>query len=1803
MKSPSHYRHLTDSGLPGIRRITWLLTATLLAGSSRAELRAQEPNVGESENKLILENAHLRAALDPAHGGALVSLKVKANNAEMLSGPSFFEDNILVGRRIQNLRELTFEVSPGAEGETPAEVTLSSKLLPAPPLDGTNLVGRAWDSIVWHPHEALLRPPFEKVVLRKRFHLGSEPVLRIDYELSNTADEPVPLCLGTSLGLAGARLNLPTREGAVQVEIPFEVKDRRLPLLLCPGDTWLYGMPQSWVANYLPNGTGSLTVFEPRHTSYIRVNSTTGDLTFARTRITIPPGKSFRSRVWVMPLSSMKAVQGAGEELAAAFDVQPPAADGKPSLLRRTFVDEMLKVVTVGKEADGVALKPGEGEVGGEDEDFEGFLEEDGKPSGGGYRGPPIKTGLTLLASRPRDVEVVFRLRENLAGDSTEIRSVKQKLSAGRPARVAVELKPKEEGTYIVQAEVSEGGKAVATFEHPLVAGRPKRFYLPAPGPKEGQVNEDYYYEHQGRGRAPVRWDWEPTMKVESPHIKFARPLAGGPLKTLVVTPYGRARDVVEVAQRIEMEYDVLTMDTWDYSQSVKVLAPMGQIDRLKQLLNKKHDLIIFATFMGQRFPVDVMGEVIRQVEEEGAGLVCTIGTGYAGALAEYEKLAQLDEDFPKTNAKFVEAKKGRIVFFEGSDLELRTNWASQNGRATESDYESFAQAVLWASGRERRVSLKTSGLPRLVERSALSEKALAARLKNTGDAPFKGKLQVVPRMDLVAHFKHYDIMEPERRPYLSWQDWGLIERELDLAPGQSKEFSIKLPPLPQGVFDVDLSVTDADGAVVNWKRLPLKITHPYAITEVHYSDEQGNAIGAPHKEGYFSWPFFSAAQDDLLKVRVVCSGKGNANRLEVIGYDIWGRIVYREEPQLDVGDGTRQEARFQVPLSAAYHRVLELKLRIYDDTGCLQERRVLGLVERRPGRSPAFGWITYSPDSNLRHDITGYDSRHRGFVAVDDVLKHAWCDMHMTGLFSPMPQAQNIIFPGDEKQESPEISATTDLTKAEPDEKDPEAELGLKEIDYKKGYIRVPCLSNPRWRKAAIGGIEEYFRTRGYYSRPFNATMGDEFFYTKELLDHKEVAGFRRQFILSRDGNICRSEHCLKRFNAFIKEMYAGDLDRLNKEWNSTYKSWEEVDPPLLTKNRVKVSKSMEYVDLSTSDSRFEEHCPPEEKWPHVIDHRRFTDHLVAGVIIEMRKAASRGSPSGRLGWGDLMGDTSMWNGLDAFLLAPHMDYNGLDHEENIWRSLGHPSNSHFVGYSKQYSQIRESVVPWWMMFRGNTAIGNWCSGEYPRHLSDHTFFPSALVMFETMREIRENGYDRLVVGHRYNDPIAILYDPRSIYVSELQEWKEDQEQFFQNMAIGSRSHTDTCKKVEQSYAQLLAEHYLQYYTIGYGHLEEGQFGQFGRPKVLFLPYTQCLSDSQAKTLEKFVREGGSLIGDVHTGFRDEHGKRREQGVLNHVFGIKQTGRGGMRVRKDDEGESVPVTFGKECGGPYRLGFEAVGPADVAVTTARPLASFTLNGKKCPAFMANKFGTGHAVYLNFLPAGYHEVVGDITEGDEATGVDDFGAGAKEKQATGDIQTRFRRMFAAILDLAQMKDPIACDSYPTIYRFGEGDVEYLGLEVGYKHVARWERPYKFRVPSKRHIYDMRAGKYLGHTDQIRVKFDPFKRYLNALYALLPYKVEDVNLELDAPEAERGKTLRFSVNTLPAESTKARHVISFRLLNPSGEQVKYYGYCLETKDGTARGRVDFALNDPTGTWTIKVKDAATSVGSEATFVLK
>jgi len=1824
------------------QRILLSAQALLLGAASLAA--APTARRGD-DGTLILENGTVRAVIDPARGAALTSLVVKnarevqmpegvrRRDREVLSGPSFVDSNVMVWCRIESLAERAFEVGKEAAAVGGEAVWELSCMLPEDhDPDGSHLVGRAEEAIVWYPKEYLRRHPYETVRLTKRYRLGDANLLRVEYDLTNTGKEAIAVCLATQVALAGETLFAPSRDGVYEIELPR--RGRQVEAWA----RWLYDPPLVWLAAVDGAGAGAAAIFDARHASALEVDNRRVPQTFLRTRTTLAPGETFADQASLLPLAKMPRVQGAGAELAAGFRITPEKASGSPSTKPRTYLSQMLSETQAPQAPAAADQDPAVAELLAD-------INKHAQRSGPKYRGEPVRVDFDLFSPRDRQVEVLVTARPasaagkpgpkgtapSLQPPATNIGTVpeplplatrKLALAAGKAASVEVTFAPPANGTYAVAAEVREDGKPVATFEQPIIAGRPSGLYRLAAPQRVGQVNRDFFLNAVGRN--PVPPDWQPSREIVTPHVKYANPLAGGPLRVLCVVPYSSARDVVEMAQRIQVDYDYVMMDAWDYSMDLGVRASWRQVDVIRDFLSRSHDVYLFGQVSAQRFPIEVMEEIARRVEQEGAGMILAGVPHRAGTLAEWDKKAQTDGKlFDNSRIRVARPGKGRVVFIDGAgtgkDDTLHAWYATGGSTGQEDDWELFTRIVQWAAGRHHPgVAIRLTA-PASLSREKLAEAALTARLRNTAAQDFEGAVRLTARKDLEKEYGYHRNQYLERRQYPSWEDWGQAEMPLRLAAGEERELRVPLPSLPYGPFALDVQVLDKHRAAVAWERRRLSVESRPQITALvlaapgdrrteiafgaNLAEESRLAADNDEKR------VFTANQDDIIKLDCRFTAADAVKKVKVVAWDPWGRALFESEaaPQRD---GDRGSIALEIPTRNAQHRVMELKVQLLDEAGVIQERRLLGIIMARRQRWHDYAWVCYSPDSDIRPDATGYDSRHRSAVVFRDIFIHAWCNMNMTGLTGGFGWAEDILLPGDDetlKLQGPPATPPEAGSAGEAMVK----ELFKKEIDHRKGYIRVPCFLDPKWRKATLDHMEGYFRTRSHLARPFNVTMGDEDFYTKERVrgGGDKPDDFRRQFILSRDGNICRCTNCLAAFRDYCRKQYGGDLAALNHQWGADCKTWDEVAPPLLSTNRIKVPKPHRFVDLSTNDARFEERCPPEEQWAHVIDHRRFIDHQVGDLLAEMRRAAARGEPTAHLGWGDLMGDTSMWNGLDAYLCAPHMDWNGLDHEGNIWSSLGHPYNNHFVGYSKQYSVIREAMTPWWMLFEGTTGIANWNSAEYPKHRADFTFHPASLETFAAMREIRDNGVDRILVGRRYNDPVAMHYDPTSIYISEMEDWQEDQARFFQQMAIASRGSNDACKRVEQSWAGLIHDACLQYFTTAYGHLEEGHFGKFGMPKLLFLPYTQCLSDAQARTLEKFVREGGCLVGDIHTGFRDGHGRRREQGALNEVFGIRQLNNEGRRVKAGPDGKPVPVIFGKQLNlgeRGFTLAFESVGPADIQATTATAWAGFDLDGRRQPAFLVNRYGKGTAIYLNFLPSGFREVIGDVTEGEregEKEAVDSLGQKTSTVEAQGRAREAFHAIFSRIVALAGLESPVRCEGRPGIYRFGQGEITYLGVCAGYKSPPAWRRDYDITLPRPKHVYDSRDGKYLVYADRVKAVFDEDRLKLALLYALLPYKVEGIEVQLNAAEVPRGGTVSFSARLLPAAAQKQLHAVALRVTNPKGEELPWYRNSFATKEGVAQGRIDLATSDLPGRWTARLRDAATGVTTEFQFTVK
>ncbi len=132
---------------------------------------------------------------------------------------------------------------------------------------------------------------------------------------------------------------------------------------------------------------------------------------------------------------------------------------------------------------------------------------------------------------------------------------------------------------------------------------------------------------------------------------------------------------------------------------------------------------------------------------------------------------------------------------------------------------------------------------------------------------------------------------------------------------------------------------------------------------------------------------------------------------------------------------------------------------------------------------------------------------------------------------------------------------------------------------------------------------------------------------------------------------------------------------------------------------------------------------------------------------------------------------------------------------------------------------------------------------------------------------------------------------------------------------------------------------------------------------------------------------------------------------------------------------------------------------------------------------------------------------------------------------------------------------------------------------------RFEKPVDVTVtlPASAWLYDARSGKSLGEKKELKVTVEPYEPVI-----LVASPTPLPKLQVAAPaEAKRGTIATFGI---AAEGTPAAtHVVHVDVLNPQGErQLSYSGNVL-AKQGHAAKDIPLAVNDPAGTWTVRLHD--------------
>lgn len=699
-------------------------------------------------------------------------------------------------------------------------------------------------------------------------------------------------------------------------------------------------------------------------------------------------------------------------------------------------------------------------------------------------------------------------------------------------------------------------------------------------------------------------------------------------------------------------------------------------------------------------------------------------------------------------------------------------------------------------------------------------------------------------------------------------------------------------------------------------------------------------------------------------------------------------------------------------------------------------------------------------------------------------------------------------------------------------------------------GGIRPQCLSNPavveKYRQSARESAERQ-RPHGMYA----VGITDEAFLTS-----------RHQ----RD-EVCFCPLCQARFRRWLEQRY-GNLSALNAEWGTRYASWDEVR------------------GARTEDVRGKENVAP------FVDFRTFMTDVWIEACRTVTDAYHQVSPLMPVGHTNTFG-AEPFNGNDYWKLATQTGFGwGQEYSEaikpqgqkaifEIWRSFvetpearrtrspnGRPEsaatffNYGWIGY--EHSVAAAHYEPWWLALHGARGLSWYAvnSMEVPRGISwslvypDLRLTPYSQAAAEGLRDLRA-GCGKLLMEYTREEPqIGVLWS----YASMLVAWCE--------------SRCEDPEPVERPGADSFVTHYLS--ALGFRqHVDELQLDcnylapdqivngdTLRRYRLVFLPFSVAVSPAVVERLRKYVEQGGVVVGDLRCLRTDEHGKPfAAAGPLEQLFGAKRQGRAVVYGR-------TKVSFTGAAAGLDLRGreVELFGREPLAATTAQTLAAHATGE---PAVLVQTHGKGLAVYLNFCLPGF----------DPTT-----------RELLGQLTRRAGIRPTVSVQALSGQEPPRCYERNT---FRRGPIAVHAFIRDHRR-CQDQQPVRFQFQQPAHVYDVRAGRYVGHTAEARVSLAPGE---TALYACLPYRVAGVQVTVPG-QATVGDALRVGLAVRADVATRGDHVLHVELLAPDGKPVWPYTRNVLTLAGRADVEIPLAFSDPAGRWTIRVRDVLTGAMGEA-----
>jgi len=929
-----------------------------------------------------------------------------------------------------------------------------------------------------------------------------------------------------------------------------------------------------------------------------------------------------------------------------------------------------------------------------------------------------------------------------------------------------------------------------------------------------------------------------------TPHVKWARPFAGGKIKALVMAPEWSQRETVELAQRLSLDYT-----PWMTSAFSRVAVPgewywmptpAALIDKLlSDYLADDYEVIVIGKLEWSALPARQRFQLLKKVSE-GTGLVyieppvsnkeldlvfkykpAVEGTAYITEGIPFSFLPQLKGIPTEKIARAGIFGKGRVVVLDyGQKLpqELRPDgqfrtasaypaltpqWDlsdSKSGYTAPDDcpeielvpYEYYqalvARAVIWASGKPVETRLGDISVPSVVNYPPSSAKVNIKAVSAPVGALVKASVR-------------------------SRSEYERVYR-LPSQPADGRE--LVLPDMPAGDYILDVWLTDAAGKIFDWRSKGFIVKSDIDISCITLS-------GRNYDPG-------SRVSGEIRLSRALRAGEFLATEL----WDNYDRLIARESIQAN-GDTASFSFLIDQPLTIM-HRIVA---------------KVSG-----SGSDAAVGRLSFPVRAGLRRD---------------DFKEVSWCSGENQFLTHLMlnklgrdDQADAVYIPWRG------VTAARNIAAANLEAVPYTARFGVwgsKEISAGKyGY---GCMSNP----VTLAQIDEWGRVQSDIYGPYGPlawSHGDETNYST----HPDT---------------CWSDTCLADFRGYLKAVYP-DITALNGEWKTNYHSWEDV-VPLTYADAVKTGNYAPWIEHRLAAQRV-----------FARFYKRTTQAL------SVNDPGARAGFDGPLGFAMPNSGVNWWLLKDYVDIMHSYMGNSEEMEiVRSFADSRHLTGLWYGTYGLTWQLGPNTVAyhhffPWYTLFHGMNSTWFYTMGApgiYTGYAPDLTNMPFMQASRDSLASIKAGKGRLLLASELQDDRIAMHYSDGSRIADSIFYGLAKVSEA--GVSLGERPIGNAWKESLADFNKALEHSGLQYRYLAYEEVEKDALIKRGY-KVFIMPHSHMVSQAEAEAIRRFVKGGGLLIADILPGALNEHGTKQQASMLADLFPSQEAG----RVNRVGKGKTV---------------------------------------------------------------------------------------------------------------------------------------------------------------------------------------------------------------------------------------------------------------------------------------------------------